>query len=79
MKNKRVWFRAKTMGWGWYPATWEGWLISLIFAAVFLNTTNFFQITTNSFPAFLKYFLPSTIIILILFIWITKKTSEKTN
>lgn len=23
--NKRLWFKAKTYGWGWTPATWEGW------------------------------------------------------
>jgi predicted GH43/DUF377 family glycosyl hydrolase len=26
--QKRIfWFRAKEYGWGWYPATWEGWLV----------------------------------------------------
>jgi hypothetical protein len=26
------WFRAKTYGWGWTPATWQGWLVVLIYA-----------------------------------------------
>ena len=26
-KNEKLWFRAKTDGWGWTPATWEGWAI----------------------------------------------------
>ncbi len=25
--KKRLWFRAKYYGWGWYPATWEGWVV----------------------------------------------------
>jgi ABC-type phosphate/phosphonate transport system permease subunit len=30
MKNK-LWFRAKNYGWGWYPVTWEGWLVTILF------------------------------------------------
>lgn len=22
---KRLWFRRKLYGWGWYPSSWEGW------------------------------------------------------
>lgn len=30
---KRVlWFRAKWYGWGWYPSSWQGWLVTLVFA-----------------------------------------------
>ena len=25
-----LWFKAKHYGWGWYPATWQGWLILVI-------------------------------------------------
>src|SRR3989344_8943214 len=27
----RYWFRARLYGWGWTPATWQGWLILLIY------------------------------------------------
>lgn len=23
---KRIWFKRKSYGWGWFPVTWEGWL-----------------------------------------------------
>lgn len=29
--NKKLWFRAKRYGYGWYPCTWEGWLSVGIF------------------------------------------------
>lgn len=29
---KRLWFRAKNYGWGWYPITWQGWFITFAFA-----------------------------------------------
>ena len=25
--TNRLWFKAKTYGWGWSPATWEGWVV----------------------------------------------------
>jgi len=24
---ERYWFKAKRYGWGWYPGTWQGWLV----------------------------------------------------
>ena len=34
-QNKKLWFRAKYFGWGWYPCSWEGWLVLLIWLGVF--------------------------------------------
>jgi phosphatidylserine synthase len=28
---KKIWFRRKTYGWGWTPASWEGWLVMLVY------------------------------------------------
>ena len=28
----RLWFRARRYGWGWQPATWQGWLVFTIYA-----------------------------------------------
>lgn len=30
-KGRRLWFRAKYYGWGWYPVTWEGWVVLLTY------------------------------------------------
>ena len=36
---KKVWFKAKRYGWGWYPSTWEGWAITAIaIAAISINS-----------------------------------------
>lgn len=32
---KRYWFKRKTYGWGWTPASWEGWLSLIIWAVAF--------------------------------------------
>lgn len=35
--NNKIWFRRKLYGWGWYPVTWQGWLVILIWAVVFTS------------------------------------------
>jgi hypothetical protein len=39
--EKPLWFRAKWYGWGWYPSTREGWIITGLFIAfiVFWGTS----------------------------------------
>ena len=38
LKNnpKHYWFKRKLYGWGWVPATWEGWLTLLVWAILFV-------------------------------------------
>jgi hypothetical protein len=31
----RPWFRKRTVGFGWTPATWQGWLVTILGAAAF--------------------------------------------
>lgn len=33
-QEKRPWFRRRTVGFGWQPASWQGWLITLAAVAV---------------------------------------------
>lgn len=33
-KSKNIFFKAKKYGWGWYPATWQGWAIFGAFIAL---------------------------------------------
>lgn len=30
-KPNRLWFKRKMYGWGWTPATWQGWLVTLAY------------------------------------------------
>lgn len=34
-KQKTLWFKAKNYGYGWYPATWQGWTVLLVWVALF--------------------------------------------
>lgn len=34
---KRLWFRAKDYGWGWRPASWQGWLSLIVFVTLLIG------------------------------------------
>lgn len=31
MSKEKLWFKAKRYGWGWYPVTWQGWVVVGVF------------------------------------------------
>lgn len=35
--ERPLWFKAKRYGYGWYPATWQGWLAMLVWLLFFLG------------------------------------------
>lgn len=37
-KPKKLWFRAKRFGWGWFPVSWEGWAVTVLYATLFTLT-----------------------------------------
>ncbi len=40
-KEKKLWFKRKTYGWGWTPSTWQGWAVTamyLFFVLIFILT-----------------------------------------
>lgn len=32
--SQKLWFKRKWFGWGWYPASWQGWLVTVAYAAI---------------------------------------------
>lgn len=36
-----LWFRARRYGWGWTPATWQGWAVTAVYVAVVLTWTGY--------------------------------------
>lgn len=76
-KQTKYWFKAKNYGWGWYPATWQGWSILLFY--LFLVITNFRHVNsvTNSVNGSLLSIVPETFILTILLIIICHATGEK--
>jgi hypothetical protein len=34
--SDKLWFKAKSFGWGWVPVTWQGWVIIFVFLLLFI-------------------------------------------
>jgi hypothetical protein len=70
------WFKAKLYGWGWTPATWQGWLLTICYAI--LITLSVLTINKNSpiREIFFTFILPS-VLLTFAFIRICYRTGEK--
>jgi hypothetical protein len=73
---KKFWFKRKLYGWGWYPATWQGWLILLIYVVIFVKMFILFDINSHSeSDTLIGLVLPAFVLTGIL-IFICYKTGE---
>ena len=72
-KDKKYWFKAKTYGYGWYPATWQAWLIMLVYLIIFTALVFVFESNMEKYMAF--YFI-SIFVITGLLIYISYKKGE---
>jgi hypothetical protein len=39
VKDNKIWFVAKTYGYGWTPCTWQGWLVLFVWLIIFVPLT----------------------------------------
>lgn len=65
------WFKRKLYGWGWVPAKWQGWLVTLFFIAFISYIAFAFLINEKIIEYF--FFLAISIAI---FMYIAFKTGE---
>lgn len=77
---KQYWFKAKRYGWGWTPATWQGWLIIFLYIALILILVSTKEDVILGNPSsgsnFLTFALP-IIALTTLLIFICYKKGEK--
>lgn len=77
MEEKKLWFKAKNYGWGWYPASREGWFVMIWYIVALIII--FKKMDPESQPgdeAFVGVTIPFVIVTAIL-IFICYKTGEK--
>ncbi len=78
---KKLWFKNKRYGYGWTPASLEGWLVTVLF--VVYNFWSFFKIDFNSpsiSQALLNFLLKLTLsIVILVIICIAKGERPKWN
>jgi len=42
--TEKKWFRRKTYGYGWTPASWEGWLVTLLYLVFIVGAAQFYGV-----------------------------------
>jgi len=71
---KTLWFKAKKYGFGWYPATWQGWLVLLLYTAILVSLIYIFE---SDIEKYLVIYILSVFVLSGLLIYICYKTGEK--
>jgi len=74
---KIYWFKAKKYGWGWYPSSWQGWLIILAYCIAIIKIFVLVDGTSHSGSDTLNGALPIAAALTIFLIFICYRTGEK--
>jgi len=74
VKGKDIWFKNKTYGYGWAPATKEGWIVMLIFIILYIAVimTGLHYASTEK-ELYLYVIVPEFVLVIILLIICYKK------
>jgi hypothetical protein len=71
------WFKRRFFGFGWVPATREGWLVTLVFLAFLIWSGNDIASVSEPTDEMVYWFLVRIFIAVIVMITICYKTGEK--
>ena len=64
---KNYWFKRKYYGWGWRPATWQGWLVLGVYIAIIAVVTWRFSVYQNyQFLTFIVPIIIATVIMIVI-------------
>ncbi|NCN52553.1 hypothetical protein GW943_01970 [Candidatus Parcubacteria bacterium] len=70
------WFKRKLFGWGWTPATWEGWLVFIVYIALVIGLALTLDEQSPTREIMFTFVIPVAILTAT-FIRITCKKGEK--
>ncbi len=74
---ERYWFKRKIYGWGWTPATVEGWVVLIIFLGLII--LNFYRLGMNAYSSddTVRLFFIQTLVLVFILLAICYKKGEK--
>ena len=75
--SSKIWFKRKRYGWGWYPATKEGWGVLFLWLTAFISNEYYFLQGEAENNAQVAKFLGITILITMGLIAISYLKGEK--
>jgi len=65
------WFKRKLYGWGWTPASWQGWLVLLVWVVIFVGEAVRISTVAISDGEVLLYFAPRALVLIGILLVIT--------
>lgn len=71
---EKLWFRTKTYGWGWYPSSWEGWLVLFIFTVLFVANAVTLDTASQNIPVWFFVRTGILVFVLLLVCWLKGET-----
>lgn len=76
---EKLWFKAKHYGYGWYPATKEGWAVTLVYVVLLLAPMSLVERFENDPDAalFAAAFFIYAVVLTVTLLVICVKTGEK--
>jgi hypothetical protein len=75
----QIWFRAKRYGYGWYPATWQGWAVIGAYVALILLPVFYQRYVVPTFMTktqFSVVFIPYVVVLVAILIGICHRKGE---
>jgi ABC-type transport system involved in cytochrome bd biosynthesis fused ATPase/permease subunit len=72
---KTLWFKCKSYGWGWTPATWQGWAITIAYTVILIVCV--LSVDWNNEKEIMLMFVLPLIIVTTAFVGIAYRTGEK--
>lgn len=63
--QKTLWFKRKKYGWGWIPASWHGWVVTLFFLVIIVLIGLSFDASTTVADGVSRLLVPVLLLIAI--------------
>ena len=77
MMERKIWFKAKRFGWGWYPCSWQGWAVLALYFYAVISNILFINHHLDLVIDSTKQFVPQIYVLTIFLIIICYITGEK--
>ena len=77
MHDKKLWFKAKRYGYGWYPCTWQGWVVILLYLIGLFSASYSIELSEPNISRGLMFFFPQMFVLTIFLMLISSAKGEK--
>ncbi len=72
----KLWFKRKLYGWGWTPATWEGWVITVFYILSVIFFIADMDTASSAVEVAVNLGIP-VVVLTVIFLLIAFKTGER--